>query len=241
VLSGNLGAPRLIPALFYDLCCVETSDTRMRNLGQATFDMIHPNGIDGSIVVTELSADSTAAAYLGRGEDMRFLLPKQISNSDPGRGFCDFPGSGAPPILPNRMTLREGPGAIGVERLGRMAEGLHTALLQSNPADPGGCPILHVFPAWPKAWEAQFALSARGGFVITSSIAQGTVEFVEIRSHAGQSCHLRNPWPGAVTLFRNGSAAETLHDRLLRFSTAADETIIVCPAGKSPKELMRRT
>lgn len=240
VLSGNLGAPRVIPALFFDLCCVETTDQQMWQLGQATFQALYPKGIDASIVVTELSADSTAAAHLGRGEDMQFLLLSQIRNSDPARGFCDFAGSGAPAILPNRMTLREGPGAIGVERLGRMSEALHAALLQSNPPEPGGQPILHVFPAWPKTWEAQFTLSARGGYLVSSSITNGGVEFVEINSRAGQPCHLRNPWSGnPVVLFRNGEVAETLHDDLLHFSTAVDESVVVCPEGRSPKDLMR--
>ncbi|HTV56674.1 MAG TPA: glycoside hydrolase, partial [Terriglobia bacterium] len=95
------------------------------------------------------------------------------------------------------MTLREGPGAIGAERLGRMSEALHASLLQSNPPQPGGDPIVHVFPAWPAAWDTQFTLSARGGFVVTSSITHGEVEFVELRARDAGTCRLRNPWKTA--------------------------------------------
>ena len=233
VVNGNIGAPRLIPALCFDLCCVETEDKRMIELGKNTFKALHPNGIDPSIVVTVLSTESTAAANLGRGEDMRYLLPSQILNSDPGRGYCDPQGSGPPRILANRMTLREGPGAIGAERLGRMSAALHASLLQSNPPAPGGDPIVHVFPAWPREWNAQFMLSARGGFVVTSSFAKGTVKFVELRAKAAGNCRLRNPWTTAAALFRNGRAAGDLHGEILEFTLAQGETAVVAPMGQT--------
>jgi len=239
VVRGDLGAPHVIPALHYDLCSVETADAHMLDLGRNTFQAIHAKGIDSSTVVTVLSTDSAAAANLGRGEDMRFLLMNQIANSDPSRGFCDARGSGPPWIQANRMTLREGPGAIGIERLGRMAEGLHAALLQSNPARPGGEPIVHVFPAWPRDWEAQFTLSARGGFVVTSSFAKGAVEFVEVRARGAGNCTARNPWKTEVAVFRDGRPAGSLAGELLRFPIGKDETVVIAQAGKTPADLKR--
>lgn len=240
VVQGNIGRPGLFPALQFDLCCVETADKRMVQLGQNTFDAIHPNGIAPSVVVTVLSTESTSAANLGRAETMRYLLMSQIANSDPGRGFCDPKGSGPPSILPNRMTLREGPGAIGIERLGRMAEGLHASLLQSNPPRPGGDPIIHVFPAWPREWDAQFTLSARGGFLVTSSFASGAVEFVELKARAAGKCRLRNPWKSAsASLFRNGRAAGELHGDIFEFQAAQGETVVLAPAGSAIASLKR--
>ena len=138
----------------------------------------------------------------------------------------------------NRLTMREGPGDTEAERLGRVAEALQEALLQSEPPAPGGEPILHVFPAWPKAWEAQFTLAARGAFLVTASQRQGRVEFVELTVQAGGQCRLRNPWDTAeVRLFRDGQKAESLNGSLLAFSTHAGEQIIVVPAGTDSAKL----
>ncbi len=240
VVRGDITVLKMIPALHYDLCSVETEDAAIRSIGTATFEALYSTGVNANTVVSELSTDATAAANLGRGEDMRHLLPNQLFAVRAERAFCDWPGSGPPAILANRMTLREGPGAIGVERLGRMAEAMHASLLQSNPPKPGGDPVVHVFPAWPKDWDAQYTLSARGGFLVTSSWKQQRVEFVELYSRAGRPCQLRNPWGvGSVTLYRNGKLAETMEGTLLRFATQREETLVVVPAGTTPARFKR--
>ena len=71
------------------------------------------------------------------------------------------------------MTLREGPQALDAQRLGRAAEAMQLALLQSEPPAPGGESVIRVFPAWPKEWDARFPLSARGGFVVTAAMRSG--------------------------------------------------------------------
>jgi hypothetical protein len=96
------------------------------------------------------------------------------------------------------MALREGPGATECERLGRVAEALHWALLSSASAAPGAHPIIHVFPAWPKQWDADFTLLARGDFLVTASIAHGDVTKFEIKSKSGGECRVRNPWTGSL-------------------------------------------
>ena len=143
VIRGNIAALNLVPAHSYDLCTTNTEDKKMLSIAAATFDASYPQGINADTPVSELDGDGTVAANLGRREAMRYFLVNQIRNV---WGKCPEPEAsfaGAPPsILANRMTLREGPGAIGVERLGRMSEALHAALLQSGPARPGGDPIL---------------------------------------------------------------------------------------------------
>lgn len=237
---GELGELRLVPAVFYDLCCVETEEESIRRVATATFEALYPLGTNATTTVAELDWTSMAAANLGRSEDVRHLLLGQILNVPAEKDFCDWIGSGPPAVLPNRMTLREGPGAIGVQRLGRMAQALHASMLQSNPARSGGDPLLHVFPAWPKDWDAQYTLSARGGFVVTSSWRHGLVEFVEIKSLAGRECQLRNPWrTKAVTVFRDGVSSEQLSGSLLKFPTHREETLIVVPVGSTPDQVMR--
>jgi hypothetical protein len=133
-------------------------------------------------------------------------------------------------VLANRMTLREGPQALDAERIGRAAEALHLALLQSGPAEPGEDPVLRLFPAWPKEWNAKFTLLARGGFLVTSSMKNGAIDSVELVSNAGATCRMRNPWGhAAVQIRRNGSVAETLNGSLIAFQTRRRETISVEP------------
>jgi hypothetical protein len=238
---GDLGALRVVPAVFYDLCCVEAEDEAIRRVAADTFDALYSGGTNAGMQVRELDWDAIAAANLGRSEEMRHLILGQILNPPAEADFCDWAGSGPPAVLPNRMTLREGPGAIGVQRLGRVAQALHAALLQSAPPTPGGDPLLHVFPAWPKDWDAQYTLSARGGFVVTSSWRSQKVEFVELKSLAGRECRLRNPWGNtAVTIYRDGVSGEQLSGSLLRFETHEDETLIVLPQGSSPSEIRQR-
>jgi len=67
--------------------------------------------------------------------------------------------------------------------------------LQSVSPRPGEPEVIRVFPAWPEAWDAEFRLLARGGFVVTSAIRGGKIQPVEIVSRLGEECRIRNPWP----------------------------------------------
>jgi hypothetical protein len=239
VRHGNIGAVGLVPALFYDLCVLETADQARLRIANATFDAAHPR-IAADTPVNVLNRDATAAANLGRADAVRYMLPNQLRCLAPDHDFCDWKGGGSTGVLANRMTLREGPGAIGVERIGRVAEALHAALLQSGPPEPGGDPVLHVFAAWPKEWNAQFTLAARGGFLVTSSSADGAVQFIEVLSRAGQGCRVRNPWgEKPVDLYRKGKRAETLRTPILAFATQREETIVIVPAGTDITRLQR--
>ena len=232
--KGDPSRPSLVPALFYDLVTVATEDAEIVKTAAATFEAMHAKGFNESTPVHELNQNGAAAAHLGRASDLRFMIPNQM-RSLPPRGFCDAEGGGPDGVLANRLELREGPGAIGCQRLGRAAEAMHEALLASAPPAPGKDPILHVFPAWPKEWDAQFTLLARGAFLVSASMEKGRIEFVEIRSQAGGECRLHNPWPNAaVTLYR-GEKTEDLSGALLVFKTDKGESVTLAPKGAAPQ------
>jgi hypothetical protein len=133
------------------------------------------------------------------------------------------------------MTLREGHQALDAQRLGRAAEALQLALLQSAPSEPGAEPVMSVFPAWPREWDASYELRARGAFVVSASIRQARIGPVELRSLAGAEARMRNPWgDAAVQVFRDGRRAETLEGALLVVATRAGETVRVLPRGGEP-------
>lgn len=225
--GGLLPDANSLPMWFFDLCNVESRDTGLLETARATFDQYLRNGLNPRMPVGVLSKLPIAAASLGRADAVRVLLPNQIRAIAPERATAYRNGG----VLANRMTLREGPQALDAERLGRAAEALHLALLQSNPPAPGEAPVLHVFPAWPKEWDARFKLQARGAFVVSSSMRNGRIEFLGIESQAGAECRLRNPFPRSVAVYRDGRQAETLTGTLLRFPTRQGETLLLAPAG----------
>lgn len=227
VRRGNLSTPGIVPALYYDLCTIATEDQEMAKVTNATYDAIYPHGISESTPVNVLNRNGTAAAHLGRASDLRHMLPNQLRCLAPEHDFCDWPGGGKTGVLPNRLELREGPGAIDAERIGRVSEALHEALLQSVPPAPGKEPIIYLFPAWPKEWDAQYTLLARGAFLVNSSIRQGKIEFVQLVSQAGGECRVRNPWQGEVALQRRDGESEALRGSLLKFNTQKGEKIIL--------------
>jgi hypothetical protein len=212
-----------LPIWFFDFCHVESKDREAFALGQATFDHLATNSLRPDSPVGGLSKLPIAAAYVGRADAVQTLLPKQMQ-AMPMTKSSNYKNGGR---LDNRMSLLEGAQALDAEHLGRASEALHLALLQSNPPAPGEDPILHLFPAWPRPWDARYTLMARGNFIVTASIENGSINLVELQSVAGSRCKLRNPFPGAVDLYRNGKQAERLSGTLIEFSTDKGERITV--------------
>ena len=234
VQKGNLEAPSLAPANYYDLVTIESDDAELVKTANATYDAIYPHGVDEKTAINVLNRNGAAAAHLGRAEDLRHMLPNQLNCLNPARDFCDWSGGGSTSVLRNRLTLREGPGATEAERLGRVAEALQLALLQSAPPAPGKDAIIHVFPAWPKEWDAQYTLLSSGAFLMTTSMKQGKVGFVEVQSQAGGECKLRNPWGmSEVTLYRDGKKSESIRGPLLKFNTRQGEDFVVVRKGET--------
>jgi len=221
--GGLLPDSNSLPMWFFDLCNVETADRETVEIAGTTLSQAFRNGVTAETPVSVLSKLAIAAASLGRAEEVRHLIPNQMRVLRPERSAAYKGGA----VLANRMTLREGQQALDVQRLGRASEALHMALLQSNPPAPGQDPVLHLFPAWPKEWDARFKLLARGAFVVTASRKAGAIGEVEIVSQAGSECTLRNPFAGPVTLYRDGRKAESLSGELLRFPTTKGEGIVV--------------
>lgn len=146
--------------------------------------------------------------------------------------FIDDPGIGGAQIFRNRLRLREGPGAIDAEHIAGLSNGVNSSLLDSTPPDgEQGEPVMRVFPAWPKDWDADFTLLARGAFTVSAVQAGGKIGPVAIESHTGQPCRLQNPWgAAAVRLTRDSRPAEILSGALLAFPTRAGEKLTVAPA-----------
>jgi len=213
-----------LPMWFFDLVNQDNPDRDQLAIANATFDRAFPNGIDANTPVGVLSKIAVAGTTLGRVEATRFLVPSQIKGLTAERSTAYNKGQ----PLANRLALREGPQALDAQRLGRAADALQIALMQSAPATPGGDPVIRLFSAWPPEWDAEFTLRARGAFIVSAAQRAGHIEKLQIRSEAGAVCRLRNPWGAAtVTIERNGKAWKKLKGSLLTFETARGDVFVV--------------
>jgi hypothetical protein len=108
------------------------------------------------------------------------------------------------------------------------------------PAAPGKESVIRVFPAWPESWDAQFTLLCRGGFLVTSSMQKGVIEFTEINSQVGGVCSIRNPWSRQrVDIYRNGKLWRSVSDELIRFETAKNDQFVIVKKGNNPAQFRR--
>jgi hypothetical protein len=212
-----------LPMWFFDLCNLDSPDHGMLGLANATFDRSLRGGPSAETPVGVLSKLAIAGVTLGRVEATRFLVPNQMRGLTAEREGV-YRG-GRP--LANRLALREGAQALDAQRLGRAADALQLALLNSNPPAPAAEPALRLFAAWPPEWEATFTLRARGALVVTASQKDGRVSSVEILSEVGAPCRLHNPWGEAEVLIqRDGTATvERMKGALLTIPARAGERL----------------
>jgi hypothetical protein len=191
--GGMLPDGNTLPEWNFDLATMNTADQDLLNVANNTFDAFFRGGINSDTRVGTLSRLAIAAAALGRADAVKVLVPNQmLHNERPDHGV---------EIFRNRLALREGPGATECQRLGRGAEALHTALLQSAPPAPGQAPLIRVFAAWPKEWDVSFKLLARGAFLVSSSMHNGAIDSIDITSETGGEIAIVNPWkPGNIML-----------------------------------------
>lgn len=213
-----------MPVWFFDLCNLESDPARLK-IAQATYDAYFPNGITKEVHPYVLSKIPATGAILGRVDAVRFLIGNQIRRA---------PGD---EVLANRMDVSEGFYTTNIQRLGRAADALQLALNQTAPAGPGQESVIHVFPAWPKAWDAQYSLLCRGNFLVSASMKKGKIEYVEVLSQSGSNCKLKNPWPGKkVVVYRNGNKEAIKNDRLISVGTNKGDRLILVMEGQSPEQ-----
>jgi len=155
-----------------------------------------------------------AAVRAGRGNELPAMLERYAAAFSP---------------LPNGMSLFEGPTAASVEHLGLLTMTLQDALLQSVSARPGEPEVIHLFPAWPKHWNASFRLLARGGFLVSSQFDMGAVVQIEIDSRRGEECRVRNPWDRACIIQEVDGPSRVMEGPIIRFPTTSGRVYALYP------------
>ncbi len=219
-------SPRLRMAEQFDLLTLESEDDELWQLVQSTFDA-HP-GTAACLVGkpgNETARHPVIAARLGRADAIACVLPLWLQRWQDERD------------TPNRLPVT-GDG-ITVQGYGIFSDALQQALCQSIAPKPGAEPVIHIFPAWPRDWDAQFKLLCKGGFLVSASIEEECIGEVSIESQLGGTCRIRNPWfPGKVAMTTNGHATAACAESLLIFETQQGDHVHLCPAY--PKEVHAR-
>jgi hypothetical protein len=219
---GFLPDSNSLPQWFFDLCNVDSLDKEQLAVANATFERSFHTGIDDKTTVGVLSKLAVAGATLGRVEAARFLVPNQMRGLTAERNGVY---RGGQPFA-NHLSFREGVQAFDAQRLGRAADALEIALLNSTPPAPAGEPILRVFGAWPREWDAKYTLRARGGFVVTAEQKEGRVAFVEVISEAGALLRLHNPWGDApIVVERTNGQQQNVTGAVVEIPTTKGERI----------------
>lgn len=226
------------PCTSYDLFTLETTDPEMIEIARNSYRPSSQRR-SGSQGVGWLSKATITAATMGDAEGIKTLVPGQIRYQGLEEGYPEAEarwGTHWRGPLGNRLSLAEGHQGMGAQRIGNAVEGLVLALCRATPAGPAGKTVIHVFPAWPKEWDAAYTLLARGNFLVTSSIQKGAVEFVEILSQSGGECRLRNPWSdqAKVTVYQGGRKLKDMDGSLLTFKTNEGENFVIVQKNSSP-------
>ena len=217
------------PIESFEAWTLETREPEVDQIVQRLIDLC-PNHLEimtGHRWRPSLVRTPIAFALAGRGEELPAILAAHHAVYTPH--------------LANGLSLFEqGIQSMGLEASGLITMTLQCGLMQSVSPQPGEPEIISVFPAWPKAWDASFRLLARGGFLVTSSMHVGEIEWVEIESRLGEECRLRNPWSESCEVTHVDSAdVDTVAGDVLRFATAPGVRYRIMPQGRTLPEARR--
>jgi hypothetical protein len=114
---------------------------------------------------------------------------------------------------------------MSMESMSVLATAMNESLLQSYDG------VLRVFPAFPADRDGRFTLHARGGFIVSSEIKSGRVQWICIESLLGNPCILEVPWDRAVVQYGTKKAGKSFTGRRLELKTKVQDRIILVPPG----------
>ncbi len=208
--SHNSEDVQLTPIFPFEDWTLETGDAAMDAVARRTLALAPRHGavLGGNGLNTAIRSP-IAAVRAGAGEELPAILERYRAAFAP---------------LPNGFSLFEqvtpGYQAHSIEHLGLLTMTVQEALLQSVSPRPGEPAVISVFPAWPHAWDAEFRLLARGGFLVTAAMRSGEVQTVEIESRRGETCRFRNCWQCPCSVSGKGRQPGQYEGNILTFATS---------------------
>jgi len=116
---------------------------------------------------------------------------------------------------------------MSMESLSVLATAMNESFLQSYDG------ILRIFPAFTTNKTGRFTLHAIGGFIVSSEIKEGEVQWISVKSLLGNPCRLELPWSKAVVQSNQKKRSKTVQGDLVEINTKQNEVIIFSKEGKS--------
>jgi len=112
---------------------------------------------------------------------------------------------------------------MSMESMSVLATAMNESLLQSYDG------TIRVFPAFPDNKTGRFTLHARGGFIVSSEIRAGMVQWISIKSILGNPCKLALPWNKAVLRSNLKKSVQKITGPMEEIKTKINELIMILP------------
>ena len=116
---------------------------------------------------------------------------------------------------------------MSMESMSVLATAMNESMLQSYNG------ILRISPAFPANKTGRLTLHAEGGFIVSSEIISGEVQWICIKSLFGNPCKLELPWNKAVVQSNLKKNSQMISGNKAEIKTKADEMIMIFPEGQN--------
>jgi hypothetical protein len=93
---------------------------------------------------------------------------------------------------------------------------------------------VRVFPAFPSERSGRFTLHAEGGFIVSSEITNGEVQWISVRSLYGNILKMELPWESSVKKTIGIAKPQKLKGKLVSVKTKQGEVILIVKEGINP-------
>ncbi|MBK8882927.1 MAG: hypothetical protein IPN67_11235 [Bacteroidales bacterium] len=117
---------------------------------------------------------------------------------------------------------------MSMEAMSVFATAVNESLLQSYDG------IIRVFPAFPPDRSGRFTLHAEGGFIVSSEIMNGEVQWLSIKSLNGNILNLELPWDKAAGKSYTSGKNLKLNGKITALKTKPGEIIVLVREGVDP-------
>ena len=158
-------------------------------------------------------------------EDWGYTMGNGIETVYMGAVRLGYPAKELLKFLRKRIKMGSYPNCYiyanggGIETLSAVPGTINEMMMQSYED------ILRIFPNWDRSMNGSFEnLRAYGAFLVSSSIKDGVIGPVTIKSEQGRHCKMENPWPGEkVVVKRNGKNWKSFTGRSFEFNTKKED------------------
>ena len=117
---------------------------------------------------------------------------------------------------------------MSMEAMSVFATAINESLLQSYDG------IIRVFPAFPAGRSGRFTLHAEGGFIVSSEIRSGEVQWISIKSLSGSKLKIELPWKKAIKKSFSTRGKQEISGKTAEIKTKPGEMILLVREGMDP-------